>query len=662
MMDRSSLSPTNRPPAISVASLRTVVAVIFIFVAIWIGMSVAHYYSSKSQIRALLYRQANDMATTLAMADQYMQQMLDQLHTEQNEHLLDIGAWLIDLDRQSPLTPETIEYMAENTSVFNIVVFDNRGQREFGLRGQGGLGRQRRFRTVEPAQTPHSPGMISEFLESGKPYQVQGLVRGGNIGQYRYSVLLRRPGGGALAINADANRQERIRREMGPEALLQAFAGRGDVLYVEQRFGGFPPFRLGLSDGQPPDEVLEILVPIPGEVDHELLVGFDSAPLRNAESELRYRLAISIGIALLLCVTGLLWTRFEKHQDFLERALQKVQSYHRVVLEQMDDAVIAFSDPFIARFWNPRAEQLFPSLKSIQQGQPLPPPIRDLAQTGDESAIVALADSTETVQRYRMVREQIDEPIPTRLLFFTNVTLIEQAAKDQQQKQHLEALAKIASGVAHEVRNPLNAIDMTIQTLCMEPSGLGNDELRTLRELRSEIARINQIVEHFLSYGRPKPPEFAEIDLASVVAEAVRFLEPSVADIPIELVVDADAPALTMGDAQQLRQVMLNIVLNAIDASEPGSHITLRVRNEEERVWVECADQGIGMTAEQVASIFDPYVSGKVNGIGLGMSIVKRILDDHGAQIAIQSSPGQGATVRIAFRPCPTAIQNFTDI
>ncbi|MGC9330184.1 MAG: sensor histidine kinase, partial [Candidatus Hinthialibacter sp.] len=249
----------------------------------------------------------------------------------------------------------------------------------------------------------------------------------------------------------------------------------------------------------------------------------------------------------------------------------------------------------------------------------------------------------------RVEKTVIREPFPTHLLFLTDVTEVEEATREYDRREHLEALAKAASGIAHEVRNPLNTIDMSIQTLCMEPSTLHQNDRETLESLRKEIERINSIVEHFLAYGRPKPPCFSTVDINAILQEILTFLEPSMRDKKIYAVMKLNSKTQINADAQQIKQALLNIILNAMEASRENSEILLTTEDQGDAVVCACRDHGCGMTEEQMKNIFDPYVSDKPKGTGLGMGIVKRILDDHGGAIRIDSAPDQGTMVELRF-------------
>ncbi len=653
---------TDRAIVGNLASFRTVALVVSGLVVVWIALSIVHYFDAREQIRNLLSGQAESLAATMALADWQTSLVLEQLEEEQAQRLQAIGMWLRERDAASPLTMEDLENIAESANVFNINVFDKDGQRETGLRGHGppihaggrGMGGGAGRRGGGGGGGQH--GQIQAFLESRESIQVSGLHKARYSDAIRLAVLIRRTNGGVISLNIDATEQSQLRQNNGPAAYLRAMSERPEIFYVERRIDGerdlfFGEEYEGLESPDHP-EVIELEVDIPNQNSATLLIGFDAGSLRTAERELKQRLLWSAFFALALGIAGLVWMRFQKRHGLLARALQQVRSYHRVLLEQMGDAVISWEENGGLTFWNDRAEGLFPELTSCSVESPLPESVLTVFKEIDASnqtTILTLEEHKTGPRRFRAETETIETPQRTQVLFLSDITAVEEATSEKNHREHLEALAQVASGVAHEVRNPLNAIDMTIQTLCMEPSTLQEDDRQTLEQLRSEIARINGIVTHFLAYGRPQPPAFSPVDLSHVMAEVATFLKPVAEENHVTLEFKSPEIPEISADPQHIRQAVINIALNAIEASEQGSKVELQIEKNESEIICRCVDHGCGMTEEQRVRLFDPFITSKVRGTGLGMSIVKQIVRSHNGSISVQSEPGKGTEINLHF-------------
>ncbi|PTY06152.1 hypothetical protein DB347_11920 [Opitutaceae bacterium EW11] len=217
------------------------------------------------------------------------------------------------------------------------------------------------------------------------------------------------------------------------------------------------------------------------------------------------------------------------------------------------------------------------------------------------------------------------------------------------QHEKLAALGTLAAGVAHEIRNPLTAIKARLYTLkrTAASDAAGEDVAAITRE----IDRLERIVRDVLSYARPSQPILTEIDLSQWAAAVARFVEPDLGSRGIQLQLQAPHPVSVRADADQLRQAVLNLIRNAQDAfdSRPG-HIALEVRHEhgplrgrpQEVAVLTVRDDGPGIRPELHSRLFDPFFTTKASGTGLGLSLVARIVDNHGGEIRFRSAPGAG--------------------
>lgn len=227
-------------------------------------------------------------------------------------------------------------------------------------------------------------------------------------------------------------------------------------------------------------------------------------------------------------------------------------------------------------------------------------------------------------------------------------------ARDRRDEKRLEeeklrAVRALAASVAHEIRNPLGAIQNSVALLLRDLPLTGDD--RTLMDIVfSETQRIGGIVSQFLHFARPQELMLAPGDLPALLHEVAMLAEKderaiggtSRARSELFVRVDADLPAIRF-DADKLRQVVWNLVSNALDAG--GTHVALRARSVEGGIEVRVADDGAGMTPLVLARVFEPFRTTKARGTGLGLSISKSIIEAHGGSIRLESAPGEGTTV-----------------
>ena len=214
--------------------------------------------------------------------------------------------------------------------------------------------------------------------------------------------------------------------------------------------------------------------------------------------------------------------------------------------------------------------------------------------------------------------------------------------------EKLAALGELAAGIAHEIRNPLTSINILIHSLTenFPPETAHHEDLQVIEE---EISRINEIVDQFLRFARPAPPLLQKTDALSIFEETLQLLRPQIEKNRIIVEKEFRAlPPISM-DREQMKQVILNLLLNAIQAMPNGGRLTLRGRVLENDRWVTFSiqDSGIGIPSEDMNKLFDPFFSTKEGGVGLGLPIAHRIIDQHHGKIEVDSATGKGTLLTV---------------
>ncbi|HEX8998961.1 MAG TPA: ATP-binding protein [Blastocatellia bacterium] len=236
------------------------------------------------------------------------------------------------------------------------------------------------------------------------------------------------------------------------------------------------------------------------------------------------------------------------------------------------------------------------------------------------------------------------------------LTVLRRSRELEEQLQRSErsaVIGRLASGIAHEIRNPLNFINLSIDHL-RETFGPANEAQRAqykhiLTTIKDELARLNRLVSDFLSYGRPAKLKLRELDALTLVEE-VRDLVKAKADeqgvkITIESEDNGDSHGTSLNaDPEQLKTCFSNLMINAIQAMPGGGELDVGLFPDQERLEIEITDTGTGILPESLEQIFEPYYSTKETGIGLGLPLTKKIIEEHGGQIRVESEVGLGTT------------------
>lgn len=278
-------------------------------------------------------------------------------------------------------------------------------------------------------------------------------------------------------------------------------------------------------------------------------------------------------------------------------------------------------------------------------------PLANLSAAAQEVAAgnlsVRVADSNRTDEMGQLARnfnEMTSELAKTREL-----------ESQLQQAEKSAVIGRLGSAIAHEIRNPLNYINLTLDHLRSKFAPAEDDRRATFikltSQLKDEVARINQQITDFLNYSRPASVNLRPISARETVEESLRIVEAQAAenDIKIAVVEHEDVPQM-MGDPEFLRSVFNNLLINAVQAmGTDGGKLTVRISPEDDLVKLEIADTGAGISLENQQKIFEPYFSTKETGTGLGLAIVQKVVEMHSGTVDVESTEGEGTkfTVRL---------------
>jgi len=234
------------------------------------------------------------------------------------------------------------------------------------------------------------------------------------------------------------------------------------------------------------------------------------------------------------------------------------------------------------------------------------------------------------------------------LVVLSDITEQERVQEYIHQSEKLAMVGQLAAGAAHEIRNPLAVIFGFIQLMTSSLPDEQNQRFQ-LPLVLSEIARINKIVTELLLLSKPSSPNYREVTLTDIFSSILPLMygEASLHGVEIVERYEKDIPLHV--DVEQLKQVLLNLMKNAMEAMPAGGTLTISSTHDEDNIQITVADTGLGIPAEHVARIFDPFFSLKEEGTGLGLPISMRMMKNHGGDIHVKSEPGRGTEMIICL-------------
>ncbi len=214
-------------------------------------------------------------------------------------------------------------------------------------------------------------------------------------------------------------------------------------------------------------------------------------------------------------------------------------------------------------------------------------------------------------------------------------------------KEKLYVLGEFSASLAHEIKNPLTPIKMLIQRAQEQQQSLGGADLDVIND---EIKRIDKIVSQFLGYARMTEPHLEKVDINQLVQDVLVLTQHKIENSGIKLTFfPASAPLQVNINPDGLKQVVMNLIINAVQAMPAGGILKLVVYDSGDDVEIEVTDTGVGMTSVQMDKIYDPFYTTKLNGTGLGLSIVWNIIESHHGTIQFSSKPKRGTSVVVSL-------------
>ena len=656
---------------IDIVQPKHILAIVAILMGMMIAMGLYEMSASRRDIERVLREEATSLAEAISIMSDNSLACFGEIEYLVTERLLSNARILERLDSESPLSEEILKDIAEQNHIHGILVYS----------GDGSIILD--SHALEDSAPPQLWMLTKMFLSSDKDETIIVLDE-----VERYAVAVRRRKGGAIVLGMDSSEMPEFRKSIGVGSLIQAIGENEGIEYIvlqdenglilasknvtQMRKIAGDDFLQSALDHKRVDmrtylfggrEAMEVVSPF--QIDDEsyalFRIGLSLDALRAVASRGRNRLVLTALVALAVGAVSLSLLLVSQNHSLLSRAYDRIQTYTGVVLENIADGIVVSDSSGTISVFNRAAERIFGKTGDEAAGlsvDKLGPSMRKLIDDAFSSeasrqiseVAAVLPESRERLLSVRTSRfSGIEAEADSVVAIIRDVTEAKMMEENIKRTEQLTAMGKLASAVAHEVRNPLNSISMIAQRLGREFAP--REEEEQYRELtsmiKSESIRLNGIIEQFLDFARPPKLDRQPVDMDQLLDETSALVVMQSAEHGIEIHKKYSDLGRWVVDREQMKQVLLNLLLNGVEAMPGGGVLSIRGCVEDKTLCIEISDTGKGIPKEEIPRIFDLYFTTKETGTGLGLSIAQRVVMEHGGWLDVDSEPGDGAAFRI---------------
>lgn len=632
---------------------------------------------SKEELLHVLHEHSLSLAETIERSSANVVLSTEYIEEQLAERLFNNAFFVARLDSMQVLTNRDLRIFADANNIFRINIFNTRGKRIFSNMEPQGLGYGRQL-------SPFQQKTIAPILRGEAEHFVIGFREARFQEGERFAVAVRRthPAGGAIVLNLDAAEILEFRKSIGIGRLITDLGNNSGLEYVVlqdsagiiaatntvQEISRIEADTL-LSFALHSDttytrqilfhdrDVFEVIraLTIDGSTVGLLRIGLSMDEIRSVESRMWRRMLI---MAVVLGVIGIIvLTAIVANQNYhlITQKYERTRLFTENILHTMQDIVVTLDAEERVTLFNQSAEKFFGVNAPAVLGKKLEALYQNIGNTLVRLFNVSTNESELTISLHQGEEKTVsvtvsttykdDGAVESRTLLLKDRTEERRMEREIQRSEKLTAMGELASGVAHEIRNPLNAISMIAQRYEKEFSP--KKYLKQYKELtgvlKKESARVNNIIQQFLTFARPPKLQLKHVSSQDLLRHLTVLFQPLAAKKGIVFSSSGENFILNI-DAEQMTQALLNLLQNALEATSKKGTIALHIRRENSSAVITVKDTGDGIPKAIREKIFNLYFTTKPHGSGLGLAITHQIISQHSGTIDVVSEEGKGAS------------------
>lgn len=649
---------------------------IFITVLILVSITVFNEHSqSRKEVLEILQSQSKSLLEAMIVSSQEVLYASNEIEEEIRNRLLNNATLINILLNEKKLDNKILTTIAEKNNINRIIVFDNNSNLLYTNEESSEL---QEIRDI-------ADKMLKPIFEGVEDTLIIGLRQDRIKNEYRYVVALATQNFGAIVLNLDADELLEFRRRIGFGILLNKLTENNQVIYAAlQDTFGIMAASGNISELDPvqnseflemiyenklfdwrfynfgEDEVYEAVhrFELEGETVGLFRIGLSLEPLNQVYSRITNRVII-FGILILVLGTFLLTLVFTSQNfNLLKKQYSYIEDFASKLINNANDIIIVLNSNKLIVEINPAATTYFSVNREnfrFELVTKLLPEIDIEELLKSNSNVVEISTTVQNEKRNLLVSisEFKDSKEELRyVLIMRDITNLKELEEQVTRGKQLTAMGNLASGVAHEIRNPLNSISTIVQQLKkdFEPKEDKEDYEKFVDVVYKEVQRINKTIESFLKLAKPKPIQRSRFNFDEFMNDLFMQFEKEMKNKSIKLKIENEYGDFVNWDYDQMRQVMINLIKNASDAIEKEGEIKIKSKKSKDKIIINVSDNGKGISPEDLDKIFNLYFTTKAEGTGVGLGIVQRIVNEHGGLIKVNSQEKSGTAFTIEMK------------
>ncbi len=647
--------------------------IIAITIAVALLMFISAFFElhqSRNELFQVLRENSLSLAETIERSSANVVLSTEQIELQLTDRLFNNAYYAAQMDSAGSLTQSKLRQICEANGIFRIHVINRSGNRILSSHRQyADHAAIRERNTLRETLNPLFTGEIDQLIIGYK----QALFEDGQ----RFAVAIRRthPAGGAIVLNIDAAQFVEFKKQIGIGKLINDLGDNTGIDYVViQDLDGILAAtkqvqeissieqdtiliaalqrdsiitRQFLFNGHDTYEVIRRLS-IDGSTIGVLRIGLSMNQIHSTEERMTRRIIIMS--AVLIAVGVLIFSAIVSNQHYqtVSQKYSQIKSFTGSILENMQDAVITLDADNKISIFNKQAEKLF----GINASHILDKPFSDIAEerlsflrdfffsdVSNKEISITCHDKSERFVSVAITRSDI-----TMTAVIRDLTETKRLQQEIERREKLSAMGELAAGVAHEIRNPLNAISMIAQRYEKEfKPARGIKEYTVITSvLINEARRVNNIIQQFLRFARPPKLKIQPTSISDFLSQTAVLFKSSAKANGIEFSLELNCKGILDIDQEQMTQALLNILQNALEATPKEGRIQMQCSRTDSALQIDIIDSGHGILKNQLQKIFDLYYTTKPSGTGLGLAITQQIIQQHNGSIHVESEEGKG--------------------